>query len=92
MACDHLRVGDRFEQSLLQELPWGGRSPRDLTRARKVLYSRQGPPGHEVMREWVDLVIPMPSDGHTKKKAPIEDSIGAPLLYGGTHRRRRGGS
>jgi len=90
-AKDLLRVGDLFEQVRLQELPWGGRSPRDLTRARKGLYSRPEPPGHEVIREWVELVIPMPSEGHTERKAPVDSSAGAPLLCGRTRRTCRRG-
>ncbi len=42
------RVGDQLELGLFRGVPWEGHSPRGLTKAANVLYSRREPPGHEV--------------------------------------------
>ena len=52
-------------EELDESLPWGGRSPRVLTRAASLLFSRQEPPRHEV-----DLHPPTPELGHLPVKPP----------------------
>ncbi len=65
-----------LEVVAVSRLPWGGRSPRDLTRARKALFSSQG--AQKSVSELVatDQLELFPE---ATKGAPAEYA-GAPLL------------
>ncbi len=67
---------DQFALALGDEVvvvPWGGRSPRGLTRAALSLFSRQEPP--KSVSEFVD-----PEQGDLFKKAVSRTRGAAPLL------------
>ncbi len=78
-----LREGEQFELDLFPGVPWGGRSPRGLTRVQISLSLRRELPRHEVM----DERDPMQTDlwlqkGHTDEEVPATGFIvgGTPSL------------
>ncbi len=77
------RVGEQFELELFPGSPWGGRSPRALTKGRDWLFSRRKPPRHGVLNDpdQLDLFRGDPK-GRTEKKASRAAARGAPLLVG----------
>ncbi len=75
-----LREGDQYVLDLFPGGPWGGRSPRALTRGRNGLFLRPEPRGHEVMdaRDPLQYDLCRPNVP-TRKKGPSVYE-GAPLL------------
>ncbi len=70
----------QLELDLFPGEPWGGHSPRGLTRARSPLFLRPEPPGHEVEVDPLQLVLwSGPVRPHRDKKL-LERSPGAPSL------------
>ncbi len=69
---------DQLSLGLFADVPWEGHSPRALTSARKALYLRPEPQGHEVFvdPEQYDL---WPSECPHRESAPRK-YLGAPLL------------
>ncbi len=90
-SCD----GDQFELDLFVGEPWGGHSPRGLTRARSGLFLRQEPPGHEVEADPAQLVLWPGSVRPSCEKKP-QQAAGAssllPLIARRVFRRARRGS
>jgi len=72
--------GDQLNLQLFPELPWDGHSPGALTRARKVLYSRQKPPGATRLCHDPEQLELWPIDQATLREGPGRFSAGAPLL------------
>ena len=77
-----LRDGDQFELDLFPGVPWGGRSPRGLTRVQISLFLRQEPPPHAVpevdprqLELWRDK-----GKGRGKKRQELVFAPGAPSL------------
>ncbi len=70
---------DQLELALFPTEPWGGRSPRVLTKGWKPLYLRPEPPGHEVFfdREQLEL---WPDNRPHRKKSLRSAAPGASLL------------
>ncbi len=73
-----LRDGDQLFLDLLPREPWGGRSPRELTRGFALLSSRQEPPRHEVFFAADQLELWMVDRPHGEKGPRMYS--GAPLL------------
>ncbi len=79
-ASDLPRDGDQLFLPLGQEEPWGGRSPRALTRARSALYLRPEPPGAMRLVEDCEQLELWPAEyPETMREGPRIYS-GAPLL------------
>ncbi len=71
----------QLELDLFPGVPWGGRSPRGLTRVKYSLFLRQKPPGHEVYVDPSQLEMwPVSVQATKRKKAPIGSADGAPSL------------
>ena len=70
--------GDQLDLELFRDEPWGGQSPRVLTRGFRALSLRPEPPRHEVFFDPEQLVL-WPIDGPHRARAP-ELGSGAPLL------------
>ena len=75
-----LRDGDQLVLGLWVGEPWQGSSPRTLTRAAQLLFSKRKLP--EATRYWEDpeQLEFWPADGLHFEKGPGRDSSGAPLL------------
>jgi len=75
------RTGDQLELDLFPQEPWGGRSPRGLTKGRSRLFLRPEPQGHEVMIERDPLQVEIwPIDLPTLREKPPQRFGGAPSL------------
>ncbi len=72
-------VAKQFELDLFPDEPWGGHSPRALTRARSGLFLRQEPPRHEVETDPLQLMLPLWEKDDEGKRGPGQDG-GASLL------------
>ena len=72
-----MRDGEQLSLDLFVGLPWEGKSPRALTRARSSLFLRPEPPGHEVVLDPLQLELwPVPRKA-TRKRRPRPGSVGA---------------
>ncbi len=74
------RDSDQFELDLFPGAPWGGRSPRGLTWARKALFLRRKPPGHEVDVDPAQLLLWPVAEKATVRKRRRAESFAPPLL------------
>jgi len=84
------RTGDQLELDLFAGIPWGGHSPRGLTRAGKALFLRPEPQGHGVEVDPMQLLM-WPVASRPRRKSGPQQAAGAPSLLP-LPRRRRGGS
>jgi len=84
----HIRVGDQFELDLFPGVPWGGRSPRSLTRVGSGLFSRQEPPGHEVEMDPAQLEL-IPGGKVAIRDLVLPPAVGAPSLLPLRHRAKQ---
>jgi len=73
-----LRVGDQLELDLFPGEPWGGRSPRGLTKVGKGLFLRPEPPGHEGNTDILQLSLWPVKAGHSGRGP--QAAPGAPSL------------
>ncbi len=74
------RVGDQFELDLFPGVPWGGRSPRGLTRVKISLFLRQEPPSHGVYPDPAQLDFWRRGSKATKRKRPPPTAGASTLL------------
>ncbi len=70
----------QWELQLFPGVPWGGISPRELTRARMSLFLRREPPPHEVPVADPRQLELFPVKRRFRKKGPPLVYRGAPLL------------
>ena len=71
--------GDQFVLDLFPREPWGGMSPRGLTRGRILLSSRREPPGREVETDPLQLAL-WPSPVRPLRSKQPRQAAGASLL------------
>ena len=78
----------QLELDLFPGEPWGGRSPRVLTKGYSPLFLRQKPPKAMRLVEVGDQLELWPVEGPGRNKSPHRLSVGAPslleLLEGGS--------
>ncbi len=84
-----LREGDQFVLDLFPGEPWGGRSPRWLTRVGSGLFLRQEPPRHEVDPDPSQLSLRLVAGRPQGRQGPRQDEGAPSLLPLGARRRRR---
>jgi len=87
------RVSEQLEMDLFPGEPWGGRSPRGLTRVGLGLFSKRERQGHEVEKDPAQLdAWGLPTKATQRKRAPEQSSGAPPLLpLKGRVRRPRSG-
>ena len=83
------RISDQFELDLFPGVPWGGCSPRALTRVQISLSLRQEPPSHEVYLDSAQLDFWPGGSRATKRKKAMGKQPSAPLLLPLKEGRRR---
>ena len=66
----------------LAGLPWGGRSPRGLTRGAKVLYSRREPGGMSSLPDPLQCEMFIRHQARRYVGAPLLVEPGGPVSYG----------
>ena len=74
------RVGDQLELDLFTGVPWSGRSPRALTKARSGLFLRREPGGHEVDPDPLQLSFWPVARKATRQKRRRQAAGAPPLL------------
>ena len=74
------REGDQFVLDLFKGVPWGGRSPRGLTRVQIVLSLRREPPGREVGVDPTQLLLWPEARKAAGKRARRPEAGAPPLL------------
>jgi len=74
------RVGDQLELDLFPREPWGGRSPRALTKAFIPLFLRREPASHAVYLDPAQLDFWRRGSKATKRKKAPAKQAGAPSL------------
>ena len=83
----HPHDGDQLELGLFAGEPWGGQSPRVLTRGFSGLFLRQKPPSHEVIfHDPAQLELWCRTRPHGERGPSLS---GAPLLLEPYSRRGR---
>ena len=70
---------DQFELDLFPGVPWGGRSPRGLTRVGSGLFLRPEPPSHAVYVDAAQLEL-WPSPVRPPRGKRPRQAAGASLL------------